>query len=286
MGEEPGSHLFRASLGEELAGKLAAGLCAMRYAGGVIPLRAPVRASGLAIYTIARLAAVTAHESVVRAQNRQVVFDKHMRAWCRRLLKMFGVQVIVAPGPPPAATGARLVVANHRSPADIVVLLSLFGGQFLGQAAVAKWPILGTAARKAGTVWVERSRGASGASAIRVIRRRLEQGATLLVFPEGTTYEGDQVREFRQGAISAMRGLDVEVIPVGLAYDAGIEWVDESFMAHLQKMASRKTTRLVVKVGSPIKVRPGESRPELTTRLHDVVQGLVHEARAIHLGRD
>ncbi|MBI5532255.1 MAG: 1-acyl-sn-glycerol-3-phosphate acyltransferase [Deltaproteobacteria bacterium] len=248
----------------------------------MLPVRAPLRASGLAIYTLARLATVTAHERLVAEQDRPVVFDKHMRAWCRRLLKMFGMQVIVDPAAPPAATGARLVVANHRSPADIIVLLTLFGGQFLGQAAIARWPILGTAARKAGTVWVERSRGTSGASAIRVIRRRLEQGATLLVFPEGTTFAGDEVREFRQGAFSAMRGLDVEVIPVGLAYDAGVEWVDESFLAHLQKMASRKSTKLVVKVGSPIRVKAGESRADLTTRLHDVVQGLVHEARAIH----
>jgi len=195
---------------------------------------------------------------------------------------MFGVQVIVEPAVPPPHAGARLVVANHRSPADIIVLLSLFGGQFLGQANVARWPILGAAARKAGTVFVERERGSSGASAIRTMRRRLKEGATMLVFPEGTTFAGDEVRDFRLGALSAAKGLDVELIPVGLAYDHGAEWVDEPFLTYLNRIASRPRGRIVVRIGTPTSPGKGEETAALAARLRSDVQELVSEARRTH----
>lgn len=245
-------------------------------------VRAPVRAAAFAAYTMARLGAVTTHQYAVPRAKRADVFDAHMRAWCKRLLDMFGMEVVVQPGAPPPASGARLVVANHRTPADIIVLLTLFGGQFLGQAAISRWPIIGAAARKAGTVWVERERGASGASAIRAMRRRLEHGATMLVFPEGTTFAGDEVHAFRAGALRALLGLDVEIIPVGLAYDEGVEWVDGTFFDHMMKIAGRKKTRVVVKVGKPIRAGSDTRTAPLTRELHGVVQQLVHEAREIH----
>jgi 1-acyl-sn-glycerol-3-phosphate acyltransferase len=244
--------------------------------------RAPARASGLALATVARLGAATVHQRLVPKDKRDAVFDRHMRAWCNHLLKMFAFELLVDPGPLPPSSGPRLVVANHRSPADIVVLLTLFGGQFLGQANIARWPILGAAATKAGTVWVDRGRGTSGASAIRAIRRRLEQGATMLVFPEGTTFGGDQVHPFRTGALGALRGLQVEVVPVGLAYDAGVEWVDGTFMHHLQQVASRKSTRVAVRLGAPFRSTGAEDSKALAERLRGTVQELVVQAREQH----
>lgn len=245
-------------------------------------LRAPLRASGLALSTLGRLGAVTLHEAVVPPARRDAVFDQHMRSWCRTLFSIFRVQLLIEPDVPPAAAGARLVVASHRSPADIIVLLSLFGGQFLGQANVAKWPILGAAARRAGTVFVERERGSSGASAIRTMRRRLQKGATMLVFPEGTTFAGDEVREFRLGALSAAKGLDVEIIPVGLAYDQGAEWVDEPFLTYLNRIASRPQGRVAVRIGAPTRPGKGEETAALASRLRATVQELVIEARRTH----
>ena len=245
-------------------------------------VRVPLRAGGLALSTLVRLGAVMAHQGLVAPDQRELVFDRHMRAWCRRLLAMFAVRLLVEPGTPPPAAGARLVVCNHRSPADIIVLLSLFGGQFLSQAAVARWPILGAAARRAGTVFVDRELGSSRANAIRAIRHRLEQGATVLVFPEGTTFGGDQVRQFRAGALSALRGLDVEIVPVGLAYDEGVEWVEGTFSEHLRLVAARRATRVAVQIGAPVRSEPDEDSKQLAERLGAIVQQLVRQARATH----
>jgi 1-acyl-sn-glycerol-3-phosphate acyltransferase len=207
------------------------------------------------------------------------VFQSYMKRWARSLVRATGGHVSLADGSVvPEHVGPRLVVANHRSPFDIGILLSIFGGHALSRGDLARWPVLGIAAQRAGTIFVDRDKAESGASAIRAIRKRLVAGASILVFPEGSTFAGDQVRPFKPGAFTALRGLDAQVVPVGLAYDPGAEWVDESFVAHVLRVASRPRTHCVVAIGSPMP--PGRNARETAATAHAAVQELVEQARA------
>jgi 1-acyl-sn-glycerol-3-phosphate acyltransferase len=102
------------------------------------------------------------------------------------------------------------------------------------------------------------------------------------VYPEGTTYVGDEVRAFSPGAFAAARGLPVDIVPVGFAYDAdaGVEYFHTSFVEHLERVASRRRTRVVVCVGEPF---PAEGKStELAARAEEAVRTLVAQARAQH----
>ena len=243
-------------------------------------VRVSYRASGLALLTVAQLGAVELHQRLASGDHADGIFDRHMRLWVRTLLRLFGVHVRQSPAlAPRKGAAARMIVANHRSPIDIAVLLSLFGGQILSRADLSQWPILGRAARKAKTIFVDRDQSASGATAIHQIRRSLQQGATITVFPEGTTFAGDEVRPFRKGAFVGTNGLDVEVVPVGLAYEPGTEYVDETFVAHLQRSAARKRTNVAVCMGTP-RTTKGRAA-ELAPLLQQDVQNLVVEARKL-----
>lgn len=226
------------------------------------------------------LAGVRAHQRLAARDPNEAraVFDRWMRPWARSLLRLFGIEVRID-GAAPAAERARLVVASHRSPVDIPILLSLFGGIALSRGDLARWPVLGAAARDAGTIFVDRESESSGASAIRSIRRRLRDGATVIVFPEGTTHAGDEVRTFHAGAFAAARGLDVEVLPVGLAYEPGVELVNETFGQHLARVAARPRTRVGVAIGAPRDIA-GQTAP-LVSAIHGDVQALVARARAL-----
>jgi 1-acyl-sn-glycerol-3-phosphate acyltransferase len=220
-----------------------------------------------------------AHQALVPEDERTQVFQHWLRYWARSLVSSCGGEVILTPSSQVLpARGARLVVANHRSPFDIGVLLGLFGGHPLSRADLAQWPVLGMAAKRAGTIFVDREDTSSGAAAIRAIRSRLQAGATILVFPEGHTHAGDEVRPFRGGALSAVRGLDVEIVPVGLAYDPGTEFVEESFVNHVMRVAQRKRTRIVVQVGQSR--APEGKTAALAQALTEDVQNLVDQARA------
>lgn len=243
-------------------------------------LRAARRAAVLAGVTSARLG--IAELDVLRhpAPERASVFEPHAMGWARAVLRTMGADAIVTPGVPASSQGPRLVVANHRTTLDVVVLLSLFGGHFLSRHDLEGWPLIGRAARSAGVVFVDRDDRRSGAAAIRRLRRLLREGRTVTVFPEGTTHRGDEVRPFLPGAFAAVRGLDVEVVPVGLAYPAGTEWFGDSFGSHAKKLAARRRTMVAVCIGEPQR-SAGRGPRELAPSLRAEVQSLVSRARRL-----
>jgi 1-acyl-sn-glycerol-3-phosphate acyltransferase len=185
---------------------------------------------------------------------------------------------VVIPGPPAPAKTARLVVSNHRSALDIAILIRHFGGNILSRGDVASWPLLGKVARRAGTIFVDRGEGGKRASAARAVRRRLADGATVTVFPEGTTFGDDEVRPFHAGVFAAAKGLDVEIVPVGMAYEAGAEYQEKTFLAHLGKTAARASTRVVMQIGEPLVV--GAETRATSEACRAAVQKAVRAARA------
>lgn len=180
----------------------------------------------------------------------------------------------------PPATGPRLIVANHRTALDIGVLMERAGGHFLSRGDLAEWPVIGPLARHGGTIFVERGNKRSGALAIRAIRRTLADGKTVIVYPEGSTFRGDEVRPFLAGAFSAARATKAELLPIGLAYPDGVEYVDVDFMGHLGSIAARRRTAVSVEVGEPFGVDvAGGKTAEVAAHARNVVQSLVERAR-------
>lgn len=177
-----------------------------------------------------------------------------------------------------ATNRPMLVVANHRAALDVGVLLTRLDAAFLSRSDLAGWPVLGRMARHARTVFVDRASETSGANAIRAIRRHLSAGESVVVFPEGTTFRGDEVRPFKPGAFAAARGLDVDVVPVGLAYPSGVEYVGIDFVTHLRDVASRPRTDVALVVGTPFSAKSAKSS-ELAERAQSDVAELVVRAR-------
>ncbi|MFW5924984.1 MAG: lysophospholipid acyltransferase family protein [Myxococcota bacterium] len=235
------------------------------------------RTAGFVGYTSGTLLAYELHERLVQPEARTALLEDYRKRYCRHVLRLFGIDWSADVQPLPA-DGPRLVVSNHRAVVDIALLLALFGGHVLSRSDVGRWPLLGRVTRRAGTIFVDRGSQRSGASAIRAIRRQLIAGSTVIVFPEGTTHTGDRVRPFRPGAFAAVRGLPVEIVPVGLAHEPGTEYVGVSFGSHLASVAGRPRSRVSAVVGAPL--APEGRTAELAERSQRAVQALVHEARA------
>ena len=246
--------------------------------------RQAARASGFVGLTAAMLPPFLARMATVSDAERHAVRDAWVGRWARSLLRLFAIEVVVdgaIPSPTQGRGRGRLVVTNHRSAIDIGVVLALFGGTMVSRADLATWPVVGAAARAVGTVFVDRSSAKSGAATIRAIQKHLEEGQTINLFPEGTTFDGDAVRPFHGGAfVSAVRA-EAEVLPVGIAYprDSGAAFVNETFPAHLARMAKSGPTRMVVSVGTPFVARKSERATTITQRAQAEVQALVGRAR-------
>jgi 1-acyl-sn-glycerol-3-phosphate acyltransferase len=225
------------------------------------------------------LPGLVVHQRLVKDDARGRVRRRWVGIWAGALLRTFGVTADVE-GPLPASGRGHLVVANHRSTADILVLLHTIGGLMVSRADLAGWPLVGAAARAAGTLFVDRADAGSGATAVRTIRSRLAEGETVIVFPEGTTFPGDEVRPFHAGAFLAAARSGADLVPVGIAYEtgSGAAFVGESFPAHLRRVAAAKPSRLALRIGDPIDTDRAKAG-QLRDRAREAVQALVRDAR-------
>jgi lyso-ornithine lipid O-acyltransferase len=213
-----------------------------------------------------------------------------VRRWARALVANFGLDIVHncvhsarnangAPFAAPAVAGAgRLIVSNHRSAMDIGVLLTQFPGYFVSRADLADWPLIGKAAREVGTVFVDRASRKSGATVTQAIETHLRAGHDVLLFPEGTTFEGDLVRTFRRGAFGAAARANAQVLPVGLAYAQGSQaaFTQGSFATHIRAAAAVPRTRVAMIVGAQL---GADGDGDLAERAQSHVQKLVDAAR-------
>ena len=110
-----------------------------------------------------------------------------------RVLKIFHCTATVT-GPVPK-TG--LLVSNHLSYLDIILLSAITPAVFVSKAEVRHWPLFGWLASRAGTVYVERERRTHVGMVNREIEAALADGVLVVVFPEGTSTNGEELLPFR-----------------------------------------------------------------------------------------
>ena len=144
----------------------------------------------------------------------------------RFLSRLFGIRVTII-GMPVQDRGV-LMVSNHTSYLDILALGGIARVSFVAKSEVASWPLFGTFARLQRTVFVERERRSKTGESRDQIRDRLREGDALVLFPEGTSNDGNRVLPFKSalmGAAESQVGTDalgnpvyVPVQPVSITY--------------------------------------------------------------------
>jgi len=243
-------------------------------------LGAPLRAAAVGGVSGAMLAALTIEERFVAVSDERR--NAYVRTWARSLLRLLHVEIDLdaAPGALAPRRCPLLVVANHRSTVDILLMLHLFGGNLLARGDMADWPAIGVLARRAGTLFVDRDDPASGAAAVQRIRERLRRGITVCVFPEGTTFEGDEVREFQAGAFIAIAREKGDIVPVGFAYERrDVIYGNEPVTDHMKRIIETPTIRVGAFIGSPFSTA-GLGVRAVAAKAQSDVQALVDRARS------
>lgn len=137
----------------------------------------------------------------------------------RGVCRLIGFRVLRIGKPTPARPA--LLIANHTSWLDIPVLSALSPLSFVAKHEVDGWPFFGTLARLQRTVFVER-RVARAAEGRDDLQRRLDAGDRLVLFPEGTSSDGNRVLPFKTAffavASNGVGGEPLTVQPVTVAY--------------------------------------------------------------------
>ena len=205
-------------------------------------------------------------------------------ALCRIVLRLLRVRVTVAGRPSPMEAN-RLVVANHVSWLDTLVMGSVEPVCFLAKREVGSWPVVSTFARFQGTVFVDRRRRRLLPQVNRAIAERLRAGRTMVLFPEGTTYEGSRRGRFFTSHLAGLRDwLPLQptlqfcaVQPAALVYDDPVAaWVGEAtLLPHVWSILNHPGVACTLVYGAPRCVERGFDRKQLAADLAADVEHLV-----------
>ena len=168
--------------------------------------------------------------------------------WARKLLSTMGIRIETKGTAPDFPC---LLVGNHRSYLDPIILLRDVDAYPVAKAEMAGWPIIGKGARMAGILYVERENSASRSDILRLIGRRIEAGFQVMIFPEGTTSDLPGTLPFRKGAFQLAARSEFPVVPVALCFaDTADFWVGkESMPAHASRRFREKTIHVTVHYG-------------------------------------
>jgi 1-acyl-sn-glycerol-3-phosphate acyltransferase len=134
------------------------------------------------------------------------------RAQARNLARLCGVRVHVR-GLENLECGPYVFISNHQSHFDIAILLGYLPGQnrFAAKKELFKEPVLGMVMRTMGMIPIDRN---DPASAIERLKRLKGDGHSMIIFPEGTRSEGDQLLPFKKGPFVAAIQSGLPVVPV------------------------------------------------------------------------
>lgn len=200
--------------------------------------------------------------------------DRRVQIWARGMLKRLGIELKLVGTP--ARSGPMLVVSNHISWVDILALHAVCHCRFVSKADVARWPLLGTMASGAGTLYVKRDSRRDAMHVLHRMAQALRDGDILAVFPEGTTGDGSAVLPFHSSLIQAAITADAPVQPVALNIIDGrsgrpsraVSYMgDDSLLGSLWRTLRARQLCVVVTFGTP-QLNGGRDRRAWARDLH------------------
>lgn len=197
-------------------------------------------------------------------------------AFCRRRLLRIELEVRGREHLPASRRG-HMIVCNHQSWADIIVLMeALDTVAFLAKSLVKRIPIIGRCAYAAGTVYVERDDPESRRRALREVIRMCQQSTAVVIFPEGTrSPDGELQRRLHTASLHAAFNHRLRVIPVA---------IDGTYRVLPKSMDRCRPGRVAVCIGPALEPTAFNDSSAFSTAVWGRVTELFEEARAMARG--
>jgi 1-acyl-sn-glycerol-3-phosphate acyltransferase len=142
--------------------------------------------------------------------------DARVQVWAMQLLRIWGIDLEVRGKP--VTLGPALLVCNHISWLDILVIHATRHCRFVSKSELRDWPVLGTLATGVGTLYIERAQRKDAMRMVKDMAKSLREGDVLAVFPEGTTGDGIGVLPFHANLIQSAIEAEAPIQPLALQF--------------------------------------------------------------------
>jgi 1-acyl-sn-glycerol-3-phosphate acyltransferase len=230
-------------------------------------------------------------------------------ATCRRIARFYwrvtasilGFRVVVRGEP--CDRVPVLFVANHASYLDIIVLGGLIEAAFIAKKEVSQWPGINVLAKLGRTVFVDRRPRKSLTQRDEMLGRLSHQHESLILFPEGTSNDGNRILPFKSALFSVAEGVTgqgrslpvqpvsvaytrLDGMPIGRSWRAFYAWYgDMELVSHLWCVLGLGRTTVEVQFHTTVTVEQFGSRKALCDHCHEVISRGVALANAGRLAR-
>jgi 1-acyl-sn-glycerol-3-phosphate acyltransferase len=156
--------------------------------------------------------------TVLGLANRWKIISRLARSFVFLSRTILNIKITMAGNEGPLERGGYVIIANHVSYVDGIVLGSIFPILFVSKKEVKSWPIIGQWNTLCGTIFIDRQRKKTAPFLIEEMIQKLRQEANILLFPEGTSTNGERMLPFQTVPLAApLRNRSI-IVPVTLAY--------------------------------------------------------------------
>ena len=187
-----------------------------------------------------------------------------------------------------------LFISNHVSYLDIEVLGSLIAGSFVAKSEVAGWPVFGALAKLQETVFINRKFRHDVKRQGETMLGRLVAGDSLILFPEGTSSDGNRVLPFKTALFSvaaqlidnqplvvqpiSLTAVALDGMPLGRSLRPLYAWYGDMFLGpHLWQIAKIGGITIVVQFHAPVSIDTVGSRKEMSDHCFRMIRdGVAH----------
>jgi 1-acyl-sn-glycerol-3-phosphate acyltransferase len=226
-----------------------------------------------------------------RSKKRTLVV-RNTSLFARMALRLLGIRVHVKHADLlQKGSGGQLIISNHLSYIDVLVISSLMPAVFITSVEMKQTLLLGTLAKLGGSIFVERRKASGLKKEIESIVHVLGQGFSVVLFPEGTTSNGEQVQPFRNSLFDSAIRAGSSIFPLCLRYtkvnnrhittenrDSVYYYGGMTFGEHLPRLLTLRTVDLEVHPLKTLRIPANASRKALALEAHEAINTAYHES--------
>jgi 1-acyl-sn-glycerol-3-phosphate acyltransferase len=140
------------------------------------------------------------------------------RRWSGKMLDVFAIELRISGSVPQPDAHNTLLVCNHISWLDVIVLASCCTTRYIAKKEIRRWPLIGWMTELGGTLFIDRGNRRDASRMNRHMAHALQGGDCLTVFPEGTTTDGHHLLPFKSSLFESAIMATSTVQPVAIRY--------------------------------------------------------------------
>lgn len=143
-----------------------------------------------------------------------------LKAWAIKLLNILDITLQI-PCDFPQQLKNTLLVANHISWLDILIVFTVVNPRFVAKKEISSWPIIGWLTKQGDTIFIDRENKRTIRKVNESLANELSKGNCIAVFPEGTTSDGQSILPFKASLFEPILQSKGNVLPVVIQYKDG-----------------------------------------------------------------